>query len=206
MVPCAACGELFAASVQRTRFCNHACYVADARQRAGASLIARFWAKVKVRDTDACWLWAAAQIRGYGQFHAGRVGGKNRTVYAHRFAWTMTHGTIPDNLSVLHRCDTPLCVNPNHLFLGTQADNLADARQKGRLVDGRHLTKVSAAGVADIQRSYQPRKNGRALATKYGITLASVMRIAKGTQRVDPMARVFQRVPHVNREVRGEVA
>ena len=105
----------------------------------------RFWSKVN-KDGPApahaphlgpCWLWTDAPKRrsGYGRLLvAGRV------LPAHRIAWRLHRGPIPEGLGVLHRCDTPLCVNPSHLFLGTNADNTHDAQAKGRLAAGdRHL-------------------------------------------------------------------
>lgn len=149
-----------------------------------SDLVARFWGKVNRNTETGCWLWTASTIRGYGQFHLARTGQEQRVVYAHRFAWIITNGPIADNLQVCHHCDTPRCVNPNHLFLGTAQDNLNDARAKGRLVDGRHLIKVDDAGVADIRANYRPRQNGKQLAAKHGITLISLLRIVNGTQRV----------------------
>ena len=75
-----------------------------------------------------CWLWQRyIQSMGYGQAEiAGRIW------LAHRLAWTLWHGPIPKGLMVLHRCDTPACVNPEHLFLGTARDNMQDAINKGR--------------------------------------------------------------------------
>lgn len=87
----------------------------------------RFWAKV--RKTNTCWLWIGATIKGgYGSFG----GIKCKVGMAHRFSWTLHNGPIPAGLDVLHRCDTPPCVNPEHLFLGTQTDNSRDMVQKGR--------------------------------------------------------------------------
>lgn len=86
----------------------------------------RFWAKVNV--TDECWLWTA-QINqnGYGMFSV-----KGLPVRAHRFAYELLVGPIPDGMVVRHACDVPSCVNPSHLLVGTQADNLRDMRQRGR--------------------------------------------------------------------------
>lgn len=94
--------------------------------------IARFWAKVKFRIMpDQCWEWAASKFKNdYGKFrHSGK------TLYTHRVSWELTNGAIPDGLCVLHECDNPACVNPSHLFLGTQLDNIRDRHNKKRDVD-----------------------------------------------------------------------
>lgn len=181
---CATCGHEFQRSANRTRFCNHACYVQNARQDADRTLVDRFWAKVNKFAPRGCWLWTASTIRGYGQFHLPRLAGRQHTVYAHRLAWTLTNGEIQDNLFVCHTCDQPLCCNPSHMFLGTQADNLADARQKGRLVDGAHLRKLSDEDMATIRRTYEPRVNGQQLAERYGVCLVTILRVVNGTARV----------------------
>lgn len=88
----------------------------------------RFWEKVKVVDNDKCWEWLASRtLKGYGHFKI-----KGRTVRAHRYSYTLVKGPIPKDLWVLHKCDNPSCVNPNHLFLGTHGDNMKDMFDKGR--------------------------------------------------------------------------
>lgn len=83
----------------------------------------------KINKTDACWIWIGGRNRsGYGRFV---VWNKNSQL-AHRFSWTLHKGLIMSGLDVLHKCDNPPCVNPEHLFLGTQADNNRDMRAKGR--------------------------------------------------------------------------
>lgn len=102
--------------------------------------LARFQAKVPVnRLADDCWLWQASRLGDYGQFTAMLPGGRSRQahLYAHRVAWVLANGrAVPDNLLVLHHCDVPMCVNPAHLFLGTQVDNMRDCKAKGRLRPG----------------------------------------------------------------------
>lgn len=84
-----------------------------------------------------CWLWTRQTLsNGYGVIRVGSMcDGTRRQALAHRVSWELDHGPIPDGLFVLHRCDRPACINPAHLFLGTQQDNLADMRAKGRAVN-----------------------------------------------------------------------
>lgn len=84
----------------------------------------------KVNKTDNCWEWTASLIGcGYGNFKY-----KGKRYAAHRFSWELVNGKIPDGLLVCHKCDNRKCVNPEHLFLGTQKDNMQDCLRKGRLV------------------------------------------------------------------------
>lgn len=94
------------------------------------STVDRFWAKV---DTSSdCWLWTGARVRGYGQFSLG----DHQRVYSHRFSYSLAYGPILDGLNVLHHCDNPPCVRPDHLFLGTDLDNMQDKVAKGRAATG----------------------------------------------------------------------
>lgn len=88
-----------------------------------------FWSKVN--RTLGCWLWTRARVCGYGSV---RINKRDRR--AHRVAWELTYGAIPNGLWVLHRCDVPLCVRPSHLFLGDHAANMADMVAKGRSLRG----------------------------------------------------------------------
>lgn len=90
----------------------------------------RFWEKVE--KSDGCWLWTGSTISGYGYLHSGDKLVR-KPLRAHRASWAIHHGPIPDGLWVLHHCDTPLCVRPDHLFLGDRRANMLDAARKGRI-------------------------------------------------------------------------
>lgn len=135
-------------------------------------LAERFWSKVE--KTDGCWLWRCARSNyGYGRF---AFEGKNG--HAHRVAWLLVKGTIPPGMYVLHKCDNPPCCNPDHLFLGTHLDNIADRCAKGRTKVGtgdRHalakLTSHKAALIKQRIAECNYRGIGVALAKEFGVSV-----------------------------------
>lgn len=93
----------------------------------------RFWEKVQRNGVDDCWPWLGGCISGgHGRFAVTSTRSDVRLVLPHRYSWELAFGPIPDGLKVLHACDTPLCVNPGHLMLGTQQANVVDMYRKGR--------------------------------------------------------------------------
>jgi predicted XRE-type DNA-binding protein len=91
-------------------------------------IVSRFLDKIEIDDQTGCWNWTAGKWgKGYGQFSVS-----GRPMSAHRFSYQHFVGEIPDGLDVLHSCDNPGCVNPEHLWLGTNEDNIADKVSKGR--------------------------------------------------------------------------
>ena len=116
-----------------------------------SSLAERFWPKV-AKSAD-CWVWTSSRDRnGYGYFRISGLYGR-KAFGAHRIAYELTYGLIPPGMEVCHRCDTPACVRPEHLFLGTHATNLGDAAHKGRFPAGdAHYSRRLAALIANRAR------------------------------------------------------
>ncbi len=111
------------------------------RPKPGLTAIHRFWLRI-VKSEQGCWGWIGESTdNGYGRF---RVDG--RKVLAHRFAYALLIGPIPNDLFVLHKCDNPPCCNPDHLFLGTKSDNSRDCMEKGRYVNAQSLKTHCAHG------------------------------------------------------------
>ena len=92
---------------------------------------AEFW--MKVEKSDGCWLWhGSVNQHGYGHLRFAQ-----KSTHAHRVSWLLVRGPIPPNLQVLHKCDVPACVNPDHLFLGSISDNVQDSVAKKRHSESR---------------------------------------------------------------------
>lgn len=112
------------------------------------SLAERFWQKVD--KSGKCWIWTGGRTStGYGIIGKGKRG--HGFLKAHRASWIINVGSIPDRLLVLHKCDNPLCVKPDHLFLGTYKDNSQDMVSKGRGVN--QYGPFKKGGVADVTNS-----------------------------------------------------
>lgn len=134
--------------------------------------INRFWSRVSKSDGSGCWLWTGGRNgNGYGVFC--RTG-------SHRFSWELANGLIPEGFIVCHRCDTPLCVNPSHLFLGTTADNVRDRdekrrRHENRIKGERHPgSKLSEEVVRCIRLSGD---SNAALGRRFGVNASTVSRV-----------------------------
>lgn len=136
----------------------------------------RFWMKVAEPDpVTGCWMWlASVDEKGYGYFWAG-----SRT-NAHRFAYEQFIGPIPDGMFTLHYCDTPGCVNPRHLWLGTHAANMRDRDTKGRALSGERApsSKLRTLDVLAIRARLRRGATQVSLANEYGVTSATISRIA----------------------------
>jgi hypothetical protein len=146
----------------------------------------RFWSKVDIiRDEDSCWIWKGKCSRnGYGRFHQTVSVGVYKQFGAHRVSYEISNGEIPDNHVVCHKCDNPQCVRPEHLFVGTQSDNLIDMHNKkrwnhkDRSGENNNSAKLTAREVSEIRNKYKPRiYTGRMLAEEYGVSIPLVEKI-----------------------------
>lgn len=134
----------------------------------------------KVTKTGTCWVWTSATAgSGYGFFW---IGGVKRSDYAHRIAYQMHKGAIPDGMVVMHSCDNKLCVNPAHLSVGTNTDNMSDSARKGRIAfgvrngGGRKLTDNSVRRIKSLRGVLGSTKVGRS----FGVASQTIKAIWRG--------------------------
>lgn len=146
---CGHCGSNYSlSSTQRrvgSKFCSAACKYAAMRLSPRVSLADRFWAKVDVRGPTQCWEWQAGCFAdGYGAISVN-----SSPKRASRVSYFLAHGSIDDDLCILHQCDNKKCVNPLHLRLGTHAENMAEMAARGRSGNTRKLTDQQVLDIRD---------------------------------------------------------
>jgi HNH endonuclease len=142
-----------------------------------------FWAKVNRGELEECWEWTAGKA---GRMGYGKVKRHGKTTLAHRVSWEIANGQIPDGLQVCHHCDNPPCVNPSHLFLGTQKENLEDRDRKGRAVwspgERNGTSKLTEDHVREVRRLgmiHSETTQGK-IGERFGLTQSGVCRIVNG--------------------------
>lgn len=141
----------------------------------------RFWTHVS--RGSGCWLWTGHREGSgrYGQIWVRRGRNDYARQPAHRVAWEITYGAIPEGMCVCHRCDTPLCVRPDHLFLGTQADNMADMKAKGRYV-GWHAAPrqphaLSRQQEDEVRRRHAGGETQKNLSLEFGVHYGTIWKV-----------------------------
>ena len=144
-------------------------------------VVQRFWTKVD--QSQECWLWTGCidPRAGYGQFWVAK-----RVRKAHRVSYALEHGLTPANLCVLHSCDNPPCVNPAHLWLGTQLENIADRTRKGRsnrrattVGEAHYAAILTRADVLKIRHRKQKGEIYRVIAKDFPVSASAVGRICR---------------------------
>lgn len=176
---CANCSAVFQVLPYLVRRGRKYCSASCQRKGRFAPATSRFWARVE--KSDACWLWTGPLINaGYGKFKV-----ESRTRSAHRFSYELRHGPIPEGMIICHTCDNPPCVNPDHLFLGTNKDNSRDmvaknraARLRGERANG---VKLTTEDVLEIRRLRKAGVACEEVARQFSLTKAHVWRVAQGT-------------------------
>jgi hypothetical protein len=148
------------------RTCTNA-HLANRRRNApepDPSDIDRFWSHVD--KSGECWTWTAFRNKtGYGMARW-----REQSTLANRVAWEISHGAIPEGLFVCHHCDNPSCVNPSHLFLGTNADNVRD-----KVAKGRQYKRLTIEQVNEIRRLFKAKEMNRGeLAKRFGVSHTTI--------------------------------
>ena len=124
------------------------------------------------QKTESCWIWT----RCLSDFGYGKIGWNGKTILTHRLSFEIHKGEIPDGLFVCHKCDNPACVNPDHLFLGTNADNMRDCKNKGRMFKFARKSILTADQVLAIRGKFVPFKYTiKMLAKDYGVKPSTII-------------------------------
>lgn len=149
---------------------GHSCHIVDPyiREANVDTQVVRFHLQVDTTG-DGCWPWQGCRHPyGYGRLHWKEQG----TLYAHRVAWELAYGPIPEGKQVLHKCDSPPCCRPDHLFLGTAADNIHDRDMKGRGIAG-----LMPRNIRDIRTRCAAGESPKTIAQAHGIHESTVRNI-----------------------------
>ena len=182
---CEICGNLYYASPShrgKRKTCSKDCYVKLARTWLCKDLRERFYAKVE--KTESCWLWTGALLKRAGGYGSIRINRKAER--AHRVAYALEVGPIPDRKILRHTCDNPRCVNPAHLIPGSHKENSQDALDRERHLVGERDPKarLSNDDVAAIRALLASGATGRYTAKLFGVTEGHISMIKSGKHRV----------------------
>lgn len=182
-VSCESCGREFQFNacpsnvrLGRGRFCSKTCQIAWQR----VPLRTRFEKHIGPTTDTGCILWMGTISEGrYGVIHAG--GKDSPRIYAHRLAYEIANGPIPDGMSIMHSCDNPRCINAEHLSPGTITDNMTDKIHKNRQAKGEVVasSKLTVAAVREIRERHAGGDAATHLARDYGVSIRCIGKITK---------------------------
>ena len=139
----------------------------------------RFHESYILASESDCWLWEKSLTFGYGN-----ATWEGQAIYAHRLSWIIHNGPIPEGMLVCHHCDVKNCVNPEHLFVGTQKDNMQDCAKKGRVkafpsAEEHPLTPFKWSDIYEIRKLYRDGMSFNALSKKYRVCRSSITKICR---------------------------
>ena len=179
---CKECGATYYVSPsvrKNSNYCSALCRNIATGKRQSRDLSERFWEKVD--KSGDCWIWTGAMLKtGYGSIRV-----EKKALRAHRVAYTLEVGPIPDGALLRHSCDNPKCVNPAHLIPGNKFENTEDAILRGQHVCGeKHFrAKLSNSAVKTIKAALAAGVQGKFLADQFGVSQALVSEIKNGNKR-----------------------
>lgn len=178
-VICQNCNIEFKCKIwKEQKYCSRKCVY----QKQTKSLIEKYEMYIIKNPGDQCWSWKGHTAHG----GYGMTSNNNKGLRAHRASWILHNGEIPEGMFVLHHCDNPICSNPKHLFLGTQKDNICDAKMKGR---HKHIpsngeknanSKLNSIQVREIKELLNNNKSHREIAEMFNIGRPSITNIKNG--------------------------
>jgi hypothetical protein len=149
--------------------------------KSSKTFIRSFWKRVDIRSDEECWNWIGSKTsQGYG-----RIFISYKRCWAHRISFELTYGPIPEGKVILHQCDNPSCVNPSHLSIGTQGENIADMDKKGRRnppkAEKHGRAKLTWGQVREIRRRYvRGQVRQLDLALEFGVNQGTIGNIVRG--------------------------
>lgn len=182
MSMCAECGGAYYVAPsgrKRRAYCSRKCRASAQSKWQRQDLSSRFWGKVE--KTESCWIWHGALMKtGYGS-----IGIDGVTRRAHRVAYELVHGKIPEGMLLRHSCDNPRCVNPAHLTPGTKSENYIDALDRGQIQTGErhHRAKLTDEDMVMVLASLNAGVQGRVIAKRFGVSESIISKIKLGHRR-----------------------
>lgn len=174
---CQRCGASFSAESRHRRFCNRSCYLAansDRPKLSDAEIAKRIDELISPEPNTGCWLWMGL-VAPYPRLSISR----HRTIFVHRFMLGLKPG---DGRYACHRCDNPVCVNPDHLFAGSQRENMLDAARKQRMSHGETApqSRLSEATAREAFAAVEAGDTICAVAKRFGVSPGTIRRLANG--------------------------